>query len=207
MMSKKVIIAGYGGHSYVAIDCLHSSDRNVFGYCDIKQTENNPYHLVYMGTEEQLSTSQISEFDYFLAIGNNYIRSRVFSNLHSFSATFVSAIHSTAIVSPTVKIGLSVMIAPGSIINAMAKLSDGVIVNTNASVDHECKIGSFSHIGPGATLCGNVEIGENSFIGAGSVVKEGITIGHNTIIGAGAVVVKNIPDNVVFIGNPAKQLK
>lgn len=49
-----------------------------------------------------------------------------------------------------------------------------------------------------------IKIGNNVFIGAGSIILPGTIIGNNVIIGAGSVVTKNIPDNVVVAGNPAK---
>ena len=53
----------------------------------------------------------------------------------------------------------------------------------------------------------DVHIGENSWIGAGAVILPGVTIGKNTVIGAGSVVTKDIPDNVVAVGNPCKVLR
>ena len=50
----------------------------------------------------------------------------------------------------------------------------------------------------------NVKIGNKVFIGAGSIILPGVTIGNNVIIGAGSVLTKNVPDNSVFAGNPAK---
>ena len=49
-------------------------------------------------------------------------------------------------------------------------------------------------------------IGEGSFVGANSVIKNGVTIGRNVIIGAGAVVIKDVPDNLVMVGNPARNI-
>lgn len=51
-----------------------------------------------------------------------------------------------------------------------------------------------------------VEIGSNVFIGLNSIIMPGVKIGDNVIIGAGSVVTKNIPDNSVFAGNPAKYI-
>jgi acetyltransferase-like isoleucine patch superfamily enzyme len=62
------------------------------------------------------------------------------------------------------------------------------------------------HIAPGAVLAGNISVGENSFIGANSVVRQGVKIGSGVILGAGSVVIKNIPDNEIWAGNPAKKL-
>lgn len=54
------------------------------------------------------------------------------------------------------------------------------------------------------TKIGKVTIGNNVFIGAESVILPGVTIGNNVIIGANSTVTKDIPDNVVVAGNPAK---
>lgn len=56
----------------------------------------------------------------------------------------------------------------------------------------------------GYTKIGRINIGDNVFIGARALIMPGVTIGKNSIIGAGSVVTKNIPDNSVFAGNPAK---
>ena len=95
------------------------------------------------------------------------------------------------------------MISSNVVINAMSKIALGAICNTSCTIEHNCEIGEFSHIGPSATLCGNVRIGNETFIGAAAVIKEGVSIGNNVTIGAGSVVLKNIPDNVTVVGNPA----
>ena len=53
----------------------------------------------------------------------------------------------------------------------------------------------------------DVHIGENSWIGAGAVIVPGVRIGKNTIIGAGSIVTKDIPDNVIAVGNPCRVLR
>lgn len=56
----------------------------------------------------------------------------------------------------------------------------------------------------GYTKIGLVKIGKKTFVGAGSIILPGVTVGENVIIGAGSVVTKDIPDNSVATGNPAK---
>lgn len=52
-----------------------------------------------------------------------------------------------------------------------------------------------------------VHIGKNCWIGAGVIIVPGITIGDNVVIGAGSVVTKDLPDNVIAVGNPCKVLR
>lgn len=54
---------------------------------------------------------------------------------------------------------------------------------------------------------GNVRIKENAFIGCNTVICNAVTIGKNAIVGASSVVTKDIPDNEVWAGNPAKFIK
>lgn len=82
-----------------------------------------------------------------------------------------------------------------------------MIVNTGASVDHDCKIGDFVHIAPHATVLGGVEIGEGTWVGAGAVIKQYLKIGANCMIGAGAVVIADVPDGTTVVGVPAREIK
>ena len=52
-----------------------------------------------------------------------------------------------------------------------------------------------------------VRIGNRVWIGAGAIILPGVTIGDNTVIGAGSVVTKDIPSNVVAVGNPCRVLR
>lgn len=52
-----------------------------------------------------------------------------------------------------------------------------------------------------------VYIGENVWVGAGAVILPGVSIGHDSVIGAGSVVTKDIPANVVAVGNPCRVLR
>lgn len=52
-----------------------------------------------------------------------------------------------------------------------------------------------------------VTIGKNCWIGAGAIILPGVTIGDNVVIGAGSVVTKDIPSNVVAVGNPCRVMR
>lgn len=56
-------------------------------------------------------------------------------------------------------------------------------------------------------LEGHIEIGEHSFIGTGSIITGSVQIGRSVIVGAGSVVTRDIPDNEIWAGNPARFIK
>lgn len=116
----------------------------------------------------------------------------------------IQAVHPTAVVARTARLGKGCQILAQAVIAAGAVLGDQCIVNTSASVDHESVLGDGVHVAPGARLLGCVEIGAFSFIGAGAVVLSRVKVGSNSIVGAGAVVLDNVPDNTVVYGNPAQ---
>ena len=58
-----------------------------------------------------------------------------------------------------------------------------------------------------SNVAGAVIIGRFTYLGLSAVIKEGVKIGNNTIIGMGSVVYKDVPDEVVALGNPARPIK
>lgn len=106
-------------------------------------------------------------------------------------------------------------------------LGNNVYVNFNLTIvdDADIFVGDRVMIGPNVTIATanhpispelrarslqynrSVCIGNNVWIGAGAIIVPGITIGDNTVIGAGSVVTKDIPANVVAVGNPCKVLR
>ena len=203
-----MILIGYSGHAFVVSGILNASGRPVTGYCDIEEKKYNPYNLIYIGRDDSpASLEKIREQGYFISIGSNLTRRKIYEHFATLNVHPINAIHPSAIIDRTVKVALhNVMISAGVIINPLADIETGAICNSGCIIEHECKVGEFAHIGPGAVLCGNVTVGANSFVGAASVIRQGVKIGNNVMIGAGAVVVKDITDNETVVGNPSRSL-
>ena len=119
----------------------------------------------------------------------------------------VTAIHPAAVVSTSARLGCGGTVMAGAIINADARLGENVIVNSGAIVEHDCVVGDHVHIAPGAKLASGVHVGDGSHVGLGAVVLQGRRVGCNAVIGAGAVVVRDVPDDVVVTGVPARVLR
>lgn len=196
---------GTGGIAIVAAEVLLERRIAVNGYYDddpLKATFlGKP---VYAGLALDPLLALPADADHLICIGNNRLRQSLVTRL---DPTLGQAIHPSALVSRTARIGAGTLVFQGSKIQAAARLGRAVIVNTGASIDHECLIGDFVHVAPNVTLCGYVQIGEGANIGAGSVVIPSVKIGRWATVGAGAVVIKDVPDYAVVVGNPARIIR
>lgn len=121
---------------------------------------------------------------------------------HGYAA--LTVVHPRAFVAHDSSIGDGCQILAMSAVCAGTRLGEAVIVNTKASVDHNCIIGNGVHIAPGATLAGDVTVGDFAFVGAGAVVLPRLRIGENAIIGAGSIVTRDVPAGETVTGNPAR---
>ena len=198
-------IIGYSGHAFVILDSASRSKLDCLGYYDVQEKLFNLFNLPYSGSEEQITSEEIL----FISIGDNNIRKKIYNKLKTHdSISFLNIIDPSSSISPSafIKGFSSIYVGVNAIINSLAKIETGTIINTAVIIEHEVRIGKFCHIAPNATICGNATIHDNVFIGANSVVKQGIEIGENSIIGAGSVVLKNVPPNSIFVGNPAKKI-
>jgi UDP-3-O-[3-hydroxymyristoyl] glucosamine N-acyltransferase len=82
----------------------------------------------------------------------------------------------------------------------------GTKIGSLVNVGHNCIIGKNCILTCQIVTSGSSVIGDNVFMGVSSIVKNGVNIGSNVTVGQGAVVTKNIPDNAVYVGNPAEDI-
>jgi acetyltransferase EpsM len=103
--------------------------------------------------------------------------------------------------------GEGVQVMPGAIVHKFSSVGKQCILNTNSTVDHECKLGDGVHVMGGASIAGRVTIGDFSTIGTNATILPNLKIGANVFVGAGAVVTRDIDDNTVVAGVPARFIK
>ena len=211
MAKKKIVLIGGGGHCKVVVSILIKLDNfEIVGIVDNYKAETLISRIKIMGTDDDLKDIYKNGIHYALiTVGStkdNTKRYRLFNMAKEIGYKFPIIISPEAIVDESVKIDGGTVIMPGSIINIDSSIGKNCIINTGAIIEHDCKMGDHCHIAPGVHISGAVNIGELSFIGIGVTIIQGIKIGKNVTIGAGSVVIKNIPDNVIILGNPAKAI-
>ncbi len=195
---KRIAIIGAGGHGAIVADIL--GDRAA-GFVDDAPALHG---TTVLGLRVFASLDEIEHDGVIVAIGDNVVRRRLTERAVRAGESLATAIHPSASVARSAGIGAGSMLCAGSIVLPRVTLGHGVILNTKASVDHDCVIGDFTHIAPAATLGGRVRVGIDTLIGPGATIVSGVSIGSRTVIGAGAVVLRSVPDDVTAWGVPAR---
>ena len=142
-----------------------------------------------------------------IAIGDCAARVRLALEAAALGFEFATVVHPHATLSATATIGAGSFVASGAVVGPQARVGAHCIVNTRASVDHDCALGEGVHVAPGAVLGGHVRVGSGAWIGLGASVRDHLTIGERALIGVGAVVVRDIPADVVAYGCPARTVR
>lgn len=187
---------GASGHGKVIKEIIEANGGCVEAFVD-----DNPKAEQLMGVPVLHDTAGLSPM--IISIGDNAIRKQIVSRLQ---CRFGTAIHPSAVVSPSATIGEGTVVMPGAVINAHAVIGKHCIINTGASVDHDCVVADYCHLAPHSTLCGGVHVGEGTLIGVGACVIPCMKIGSWCTIGAGSVIINQINNNMKVVGNPAKPI-
>lgn len=202
----KTYLFGASGHGRVVKEILNANGIIVDAFVDDNKAVNECAGCKVLHEYDGLSPIIVS-------IGVNHIRKNVVEKLQAKAISngseleFSTAIHPSAIVSPSAKIGKGTVVMAGAVINSDAVIGKHCIINTGATIDHDCVVEDYCHIAPGVNISGATRIGTGTWVGVGSCIIQCLNIGNNCMIGAGSVVVKDIPENVVAYGNPCKVIR
>lgn len=209
MKSKdKLLIIGAGGHGRVVADvALRMNKWQQLTFLDNRNDIKTSMGIRVIGQADDDYSKYISDYDIFVAIGNNKIRERIHNQLERAGATIPTLIHPGAIIGEMVEIGIGSVVMAGVVINCCTKIGKGCIVNTGVTIDHDNSISDFIHISPGSHLAGTVTVGKGSWIGIGAIVSNNVSITSTCTIGAGAVVMKDITEPGTYVGIPARRIK
>lgn len=210
-MSLPVLILGAGGHAKVLIEALSASSVEILGVVDPDPALMGMPVLgvPVLGDDREVlkySSGAVRLVNGLGSIGLPTRRQSLFEQLKAQGYIFATVVHPSAVVATDAQLGEGCQVMAGVVIQPGSQIGCNTIINTRASVDHDCIIGDHVHISPGVTLSGGVNIGAGSHIGTGATLIQGISIGRGCLVAAGAVVIKDIADGASVRGVPAREI-
>jgi sugar O-acyltransferase (sialic acid O-acetyltransferase NeuD family) len=208
-VTKRLLIIGAGGHGKVVADCAELANC----YCEIAfldsgfPTVKQATAWPVIGNSQDFSLFVGPDTCFFVAVGDNDARAKLIARLQAASGKLATLIHPSAVISRYVDVGEGTLVCANATINVASKIGRGCIINTAASVDHDCHLEDHVHLAPGTRLAGNITIGEGTFVGIGSSIIPDIVLGKYCILGAGSALLEDLPNYSVAVGMPAKVIK
>ena len=204
MSDRHVLVLGAGGHAKVVIATLQAAGRVVDGVLDDDAALCNSNILgvpVLGGTD---CAGSFHHLEAIVAIGDNKTRRELAEKV---KLDWTVAVHPSAVVHAGVTIGPGTVVFAGAVIQPGARIGAHSIINTAASVDHDCLVGDYVHIAPGAHLGGTVTVDDGVLVGIAAAALPNVRIGSWATLGGGALAISDVEPRIVAVGVPCRSLR
>lgn len=139
-----------------------------------------------------------------IGIGNPQVRRKIVERISDAGWTFPNLVHPTVQTGGAFRMGEGNVICGGVQITTNVTIGSHVHLNLNCTIGHDARLQDSVSVNPGAAISGEVTVKEASLIGVGAIVLEGRTVGRRSVVGAAACAVKDVPDDVIVKGIPAR---
>lgn len=178
-----LLIVGSGGHGRAVAEAAAMTGEwsDIVFADDSYPTQKKSGRWPIIGTTTQLPDLSGNYQGAIVAIGNQTVRERLANTLEELGLPLVTIIHPRAWVSDSADVAPGCAIMAGAVVGASARLGRGVIINANATADHDTTLGDFAHLGVGVQLAGGVIVEERAWLQAGSCA------GYRVCVPSGAV--------------------
>lgn len=212
---KDLLIFPFGGNARESILAIQAQNKveptwNVVGFID---DDKNLWGKECFGVKVLGGRSILANFPSanILAVPGspeNFLkRAKIIALLDVASKRYVSVIDPSVRIATDAKIGKNTVLMANVVISCLVEIGNHCIVLPNTVISHDSCIGDYSLIGSNVSISGSCTIGHTCYIGSGTRIKDHLTIGSQCLIGLGSCVIRDVPDNTVVAGNPARYLR
>jgi len=200
---RRVLVYGAGGHGRSMVAMLRAlGTYEVIGFLDDGyEIGDSVFDLKVLGGAEQLNEFWQDGVRMAVnavgGIGDLQVRLKVFERLSEAGFFNPTVIHSTTFLEESSQLDHGVQVFPFAYVGTEVSVGFGTIINTGAIVSHNCKLGDYVNLSPGATLAGGVMVEDGALIGMRATVNLYVHIGRRARIGNGATIKADVPDGGV----------
>ena len=142
-----------------------------------------------------------------LGVGEPSVRERLFDKVRRDAIPTPTLVHPQVHIPDSASLGRGVVVQFGCFVSVGVEVKDNVLLQPMCAIGHDCVLGEGCVISSFDSIAGGAKVGYGSYIGMGASVMEKVSIGDYCIIGMGSVVFKDIPDEMIAMGNPARPLR
>ena len=176
---------GFSGNEFVAEDELVCFNEDIF-----EKFASGIFDCVFIG----------------IGYANKLVKNKLYELVKG-KIPLANIIHPTAVIFPNAVLGEGILIGAYSIVGRNTVINDNVAIVNAVSGGHDCILGKHTYVASRAAIAGRVSIGEYCFRGLNASVRDEIAIGNNVTLGIGSVSIKDIKDDMVCVGNPARCIR
>lgn len=208
---KNLVIIGAGGFAREMYDLANACYADEENFRIKGFLSDGPSAIESMGYPAVLSKVdeyQIEENDvFFCAIGNLKDRKKTVEIILSKGGVFINLIHPTAIVSPSVKLGVGVGIKSFCVLASDVMIEDFTFLQSSVIMGHDVHIGRFCQVNSFSFFAGYVRVHDLVSVNAGVRIIQNIIIEEESVVGIGSVVLRRVKKGTTVFGNPAKKIE
>lgn len=163
--------------------------------------------LTIMNFKSALEKYGTDGIEFIISVGEPFIKDILFKKVIESGADVTSLIHPDIEVNETFSHGKGLVMHKFNGTPPYAVFGNNVLIQGTATMGHNLVLGDNVVVSSLSFIGGDTKIGKNTYVGPSSCIRNAVTIGENVIIGMGSVVTKDVPDNAVVYGNPAKVMR
>lgn len=207
-----MLILGAKGHAKEVLDVIRQRDEQCELYFFDDLSADLPDRLfgryVIVRTYEDAREVLSSDGRFVLGVGDPFARYLLARKFLALNGEMVSVISPYATVgSHDVSLGRGLNVMTGAVITNDVIIGEGTLINAGCSIHHDSRIGKYCEISPGVRVTGRCAVGDFCSIGTGAALIPGVRLGNNVVVGAGAVVTRDVVDDMLVVGVPARPVK
>lgn len=209
---KNLIIIGAGGMGRqlcsFATKCIgYQTEFTIKGFID-DNLDSLDGHIGYPAVLDTIDNYKIEENDIFaISIGDVQAKKSCIEKILNKGGKFISLIHKTAIIYDNVTMGEGCIVESNAVIGVESKIGNFVLIQDCAIIGHDVTIGDWSRIDCGVTCVGGIVVGNEVCVHTGAVISHNVVLGDRCTVGAMSFVIKKVKPEVTVFGNPARILK
>ncbi len=205
-----LVIIGASGFAREAFDLANTCFQNDPSFKIKGFLSDGPSNIEEMGYPPVLA--KVAEYEiqpddvFFCAIGKMKDRKKTTDIIRAKGGTFINLIHPTAVISPSVKLGIGVGIKAFCVLASDVTIGDFSFLQSSVIMGHDVVIGNYCQINSFCFFAGYVKVGDLCAINAGAKLIQNVVVEDESVVGVGSVVLMKVRKGTTVFGVPAKKV-